>query len=93
MLDHLDIDSKQKSSKSSFALSILFILTALLIAIFVSDMLFGNNSYQVYQELKKDKKILAKKIDILKNENAKLQKEYFELKGILPPEESEEGQF
>lgn len=52
----------------------------------VANLLFGTNSYEVYSNLKTKKKFLDSEIKRLQLENAKLQKEYFELKNLEPEE-------
>ncbi len=56
-------------------------------AIFVGDMLFGKNSWQVLVSLKKQQRILDRKIDKISKENANLQKQYFELKSLMPEDD------
>ena len=58
-----------------------FSLTALVVSIlgiYVANLLFGNHSLQVLQNLKKEKQHLQIEIDILKEENAKLHKKFLE---------------
>jgi len=68
---------------------IIYLTIIISISIFISNMLFGKNSFKRYQDLKRDKEILSKKIEKLKQNNANLQKEYFELKSIIPQEDEE----
>ncbi len=58
-----------------------FILTAIVVSIlgvYVANLLFGNHSLRVLQNLKKEKQHLEVEIDLLKKENAKLHKQYLE---------------
>lgn len=55
-----------------------------LVAIYCGNIAFGENSIDVLFSLQKEKQALEKRILILKEENAKIQKAYFELKGLLP---------
>ncbi len=67
------------------AVSVTFILS-----LYVADLLFGKNSLEVYNSLK-DKKIqLEAEIKKLQLDNARLQKEYFELKNLEPEEKQYE---
>lgn len=50
------------------------------------NLLFGDNSIQVYNSLKYKKEYLEDEISRLQKENAYLQKEYFELKNLEPEE-------
>ncbi|WP_228126530.1 septum formation initiator [Candidatus Marinarcus aquaticus] len=52
----------------------------------VANLLFGTNSYEVYDSLKNKKAYLKNEITRLQFENARLQKEYFELKNLEPEE-------
>lgn len=49
-------------------------------------MFFGQYSLDTMLTLEAQKDNLNKKIIYLKNENAKAQKDYFELKGLYPDE-------
>ena len=67
---------------------ILIVFISLIITIFFSyhavNVLFGDNSLQVYNSLKYKKEYLEGEILRLQRENAYLQKEYFELKNLEP---------
>jgi len=59
----------------------IFILTAFVVTslgIYVANLLFGNHSLSVLDDLKSEKKSLQVEIEVLKKENAKLHKEYLE---------------
>jgi len=58
-----------------------FILTAIVVTsmgIYVANLLFGNHSLAVLNELKSEKKTLQVEIKELKDENARLHKQYLE---------------
>jgi len=58
-----------------------FILTAIVVTsmgIYVANLLFGNYSLAVLNELKSEKKVLQIEIKELKDENARLHKQYLE---------------
>ena len=58
-----------------------FILTAIVVTslgIYVANLLFGNHSLAVLDNLKHEKKSLQVEIEVLKQENAKLHKDYLE---------------
>ena len=67
---------------------ILVVFISLIITILFSyhtvNILFGDNSLQVYNSLKYKKDYLEGEIIRLQRENAYLQKEYFELKNLEP---------
>ena len=65
-------------------LPLVIALGVVMAALFISEMLFGKNSLEVYLALQKDDVTLDKKIYQLQNQNAALQKRYFELKNIMP---------
>ncbi|QKE29903.1 hypothetical protein AACT_2840 [Arcobacter acticola] len=70
---------------------ILIVFISLIITIFFSyhavNVLFGDNSLQVYNSLKYKKEYLEGEILRLQRENAYLQKEYFELKNLEPEQQ------
>ena len=67
---------------------ILIVFISLIITVYFSyhfvNVLFGDNSLQVYNSLKHKKEYLENEILRLQRENAYLQKEYFELKNLEP---------
>jgi cell division protein FtsB len=64
------------------------VLLSLVLTVYLSyhatNVLFGDNSLQVYNSLKYKKEYLEDEILRLQKENAHLQKEYFELKNLEP---------
>ena len=58
----------------------------LLFGIYVGILIYGENSLTVLNHLKKKKQVLIEEKNILKTENQRLQKEYFELKQLEPKE-------
>lgn len=66
-----------------------FLVTAigiLLFGIYVGVLVYGENSLTVLNQLKEKKQGLSLEEKILKVENQRLQKEYFELKQLEPKE-------
>ncbi len=66
-----------------------FLVTAigiLLFGIYVGVLMYGENSLTVLNQLKEKKESLSLEDKILKVENQRLQKEYFELKQLEPKE-------
>ena len=67
---------------------IVLVLFCLVLTVYLSyhtvNILFGDNSLQVYNSLKYKKDYLEGEILRLQRENAYLQKEYFELKNLEP---------
>lgn len=68
-------------SRANIRLLVLFMMIATS-AIYVGDLLFGHNSYSTILYLEEQRENLNKNIELLKQQNAKYQKEYFELKRI-----------
>ena len=64
------------------------VILSLVLTVYLSyhatNVLFGDNSLQVYNSLKYKKEYLEDEILRLQKENAYLQKEYFELKNLEP---------
>jgi cell division protein FtsB len=54
----------------------------LLFGIYVGILIYGENSLTVLNQLKEKKQGLVQEVKTLKNNNKKLQKEYFELKQL-----------
>lgn len=68
-------------------ITIIAIIVTLLFARYVSQILFdGKNSMKVYNILKLQEAHLKSNITLLQFDNARLQKEYFELKNLEPEE-------
>ena len=61
-------------------------LGILLFGIYVGVLIYGENSLTVLNQLKEKKQGLSLEERILKVENQRLQKEYFELKQLEPKE-------
>lgn len=70
---------KKFSVIALFSIAITFFLSY-----HVSDILFGDNSLEVYNSLKHKEEYLQREIKRLQLDNAHLQKEYFELKNLEP---------
>ena len=66
-----------------------FLITAigiLLFGIYLGILMYGENSLTVLKQLKEKKHDLLQEKRVLKSENQKLQKEFFELKQLEPKE-------
>lgn len=77
---------KQKSHglKKFSVIAFLSIAITLFLSYHVAILLFGSNSLDVYNSLKNKRNYLQSEIKRLQEENAHLQKEYFELKNLEP---------
>lgn len=80
-----DLREKRINQKGPFYLKILTLIVIVAsFGIYVGDMLFGKSSLDVLLNLQTDKDSYEKSVHDLKEENAILQKEYFELKDLDP---------
>lgn len=65
--------------------AVLLIIVTVFFANYVASLLFsGKNSLETYESLKTKKVQLEEEIKRIQKENAKLQKDYFELKNLEP---------
>ena len=79
--------TKITSSIKFVLVVVISILLTIWLAKYVSNILFdGKNSFKVYSALKQQKEQLRYSITQLQLDNARLQKEYFELKNLEPEE-------
>ena len=80
------IDDTQSITEKYFGLSLLkFLLLIFLVlgmGVYIGMILYGTNSLEVFLGLQDYEQYLQSEIYRLKNENAELQREYFELKEI-----------
>lgn len=83
-----EIESENSLPKRYFGLSWqkmgFFALIVVLSGVYIGVILFGENSLQVLLNLEEYETFLKEEISTLKNENASLQKELFELKELDP---------
>ena len=74
-----------KKSEKSFYIKIFFLILAVIaLGVYVGDVLFGKSSLEVLLDLQDSRDNLKQNIKIIKQKNALLQKEYFELKQLEP---------
>ncbi|OHE18635.1 MAG: hypothetical protein A2525_08440 [Sulfurimonas sp. RIFOXYD12_FULL_36_11] len=80
------IDDTQSITEKYFGLSLvkflLLIFLVLGMGVYIGMILYGTNSLEVFLGLQDYEQYLQSEIYRLKNENAELQREYFELKEI-----------
>ena len=81
---------KKKDINSNIKIAALVLALAVITVVFasyISNLLYnGKSSLSVYKALEKQKVLLEYNIKILQEDNARLQKEYFELKNLEPEE-------
>ena len=85
-----DLKKKKKSFKIPKIIKVFIFLAVFVIisAWYISYLWFaGDNSYTVYQDLKTKVVKLRKSIKMMQLRNAKLQKDYLELKNLEPENE------
>lgn len=75
-----------KHSKRFFYMVFFSVLLTIIFATYISNLLYGKNSYTVYSNLIDKKNQLQSDIKRLQLENANLQKQYLELKNLEPEE-------
>lgn len=85
VLDELEEDEEEGGGAALFYLKILGLVAIVVgFGLYIGDVLFGKSSLDVLLNLQADKDTLIAKIKSLKDENAVLQKEYFELRQLDP---------
>ena len=78
--------AKSHELRNFSLIAIASIAITIFLSYHVSNILFGDNSLEVYNSLKHKKEYLQSEIKRLQQDNAHLQKEYFELKNLEPEE-------
>ena len=68
-------------SMSKIIIIVIFVIS---FGVYIGNLLFGKNSLEVLLKLETKKEFLSKEVEKLKQNNAQLQKDYFELKELEP---------
>ncbi len=85
ILDEYEEKKVINKHKSILIFKLFFLaILVILFGIYIGDMLFGKSSLDVLLNLQADKNQLEKRVHVLKEQNARLQKEYFELQQLDP---------
>lgn len=85
VLDEFNDETEESGSSALFYLKVLALAAVVIgFGLYIGDVLFGKSSLDVLLNLQADKDTLTVKIKSLKEENAVLQKEYFELRQLDP---------
>jgi hypothetical protein len=80
-----DIFTKDKKELLVQISQIVFLVLLVLgLGVYLGNILFGSNSVEVLTNIQTQQSYLEDKIISLREENANLQKEYFELKNLEP---------
>ncbi len=81
-----DIDNSQSITQRYLGLSLVkffsLLIIVLVLGVYIGVLLYGTNSLEVLFRLQDYENYLHSEVHRLKNENAELQMEYFELKEI-----------
>ena len=81
-----DIDTTQSITQKHLGISVgkffLFVVIVIFFGVYLGVLLYGTSSLEVLFGLQEYENYLTNEIARLKNENAQLQREYFELKEI-----------
>ena len=85
VLDEFEDEQRNGGSSALFYLKLLSLVIVVIgFGVYIGDVLFGKSSLDVLLNLQADKDTLISKIKTLREENAVLQKEYFELRQLDP---------
>jgi len=77
----IDFDDVLVKKKFDYKI-IIVIIAAVIVAFYIGELMFGARSFSKMIDLQNSVKTLEKRVAYLKEENEKLQKEYFELKEL-----------
>lgn len=84
MLKEYDRHTRRKEFIKEILTFMCYGVVAIIAAIYVGNILFGQSSLQTLLSLEATKKELNERIAQFKQQNAAAQKDYFELKGLYP---------
>jgi cell division protein FtsB len=84
ILNEFENEEAKKSEKSFYVKIFFLILAVIALGVYVGDVLFGKSSLEVLLDLQDDRDSLKQNIRTIKQKNALLQKQYFELKQLEP---------
>ncbi|WP_309496804.1 hypothetical protein [Sulfurovum sp.] len=79
-------DKEEAIADFSLKTFLVTIIGILLFGIYIGVLMYGENSLTVLNQLKEKKRSLIQEEKVLKVENQRLQKVYFELKQLEPKE-------
>ncbi len=84
ILNEFENDDAKRGETAFYIKIFILILAVILFGIYVGDVLFGKSSLEVLLDLQESRDNLKQNVKIIKEKNALLQKEYFELKQLEP---------
>lgn len=76
--------SRDSKPNSLWLFWVVLLVCIALLGMYIGTLFFGANSLEVLLLLRQKQNALNIKVETLQNDNARLQKEYFELKGLEP---------
>ena len=82
----LDIKKEEGIAGLSLKTFLVTVIGILLFGIYVGVLIYGENSLTILNQLREKKQSLSDEKKVLKADNQRLQKEYFELKQLEPKE-------
>jgi hypothetical protein len=82
----LDIKKEEGIAGLSLKTFLVTVIGILLFGIYVGVLIYGENSLTILNQLREKKQSLSYEKKVLKADNQRLQKEYFELKQLEPKE-------
>jgi len=84
ILNEFENEEIKKNEKAFYVKIFFLVLAVIFLGIYVGDVLFGRSSLEVLLDLQDGRDNLKQNIKIIKQQNALLQKGYFELKQLEP---------
>jgi cell division protein FtsB len=81
-------DQREVESVAGFSFKVIFLTTLgiIMFALYIKVLLFGENSLSVLKHLREKEAMLKQEKRVLKAENQRLQKTFFELTQLVPKE-------
>ena len=84
ILNEFEKEGIDRGERSFFIKIFLLVSVVVIFGIYVGDILFGKSSLEVLLDLQDSRDSLKQNVKMIKKRNARLQKEYFELKQLEP---------
>jgi hypothetical protein len=84
ILNELERDKTKSIDTAFYGKIALLVFVVIVLGIYVGDVLFGKSSLEVLLDLQDKRDSLKQNVIMIKDKNAHLQKEYFELKQLEP---------
>ncbi len=85
ILEEYEEGAIKKVYKNRLFLKLFFLgVIVIIFGVYVGNVLFGKSSLDVLLNLQTQKEYLGQRVSDLKDENARLQKQYFELRQLDP---------